>query len=222
MDLDTTRKKNSFRELLNEFSQQKIDILIGTQMVTKGLDFAHVELVGVYDADRSLHFPDFRSIERTFQMIVQVSGRAGRKSGEGKVIIQTSQPEHPVFPFILNNDVEGFFTRELYDREMYHYPPYTRMIHVSVLHTDQKEAMKSAQQLSFALKEAIGSKRVLGPQAASIERLRNYYHIELFIKLEKDLKGLQSVKNKILTIVQNEHSKAIGNKGRIKLDVDPI
>jgi primosomal protein N' (replication factor Y) len=222
MDLDTTRKKNSFQELLSEFSQQKIDILIGTQMVSKGLDFAHVELVGVYDADRMLYFPDFRSIERTFQMIVQVSGRAGRKSGEGKVIIQTSQPDHPVFPFILRNDIHGFFTRELYDREMYHYPPFTRMIHISVLHVDQKEALKVAQDLSAKLKEAIGSKRVLGPQSASIERLRNYYHIELFIKLEKELKGLQSIKNKIAMIIQNNQSTNFSNKVRIKVDVDPV
>lgn len=222
MDLDTTRKKNSFSELITAFSQQQIDVLIGTQMVTKGLDFAHVELVGVYDADRMLHFPDFRAIERTFQMTVQVSGRAGRKSGLGKVIIQTSQPEHPIFTFIQKNDYENFFTRELYEREMYHYPPFFRLINISVLHTDKKEAMKSAQSLAVKLKEALGGKRVLGPQAPSIDRLRNYYHFELFIKLEKDLKGLQSIKNKIAAIVASEHSLNIGNKGRIIINVDPI
>ena len=220
MDLDTTRKKNSFAELITAFSQHEIDILIGTQMVTKGLDFANVELVGVYDADRMLYFPDFRAIERTYQMIVQVSGRAGRKSGEGKVIIQTAQPEHPVFAFIKNNDYDGFFTRELYEREMYHYPPFTRVTHISVLHLDKKEALKTAHGLTAKLKDAIGSKRVLGPQVASIEKLRNYYHIELFIKLEKDIKGLQSIKNKIASIVQNEHTLHIGSKGRIIIDTD--
>jgi primosomal protein N' (replication factor Y) len=222
MDLDTTRRKNSFAELITAFSQQEIDILIGTQMVTKGLDFAHVELVGVYDADRMLYFPDFRAIERTYQMIVQVSGRAGRKSGDGKVIIQTSQPEHPVFAFIQKNDYDNFFTREVYEREMFLYPPFTRLIHISVLHIDKKEAMQCAQGLSIKLKEAIGNKRVLGPQAASIERLRNYYHFELFIKLEKEIKGLQSIKNKIATIVSSEHNLNIGSKGRIIIDVDPI
>jgi len=222
MDLDTTRRKNSFAELITAFSQQEIDILIGTQMVTKGLDFAHVELVGVYDADRMLYFPDFRAIERTYQMIVQVSGRAGRKSGDGKVIIQTTQPEHPVFAFIQQNDYDNFFTREVYEREMFLYPPFTRLIHISVLHLDKKEAMQCAQGLSAKLKEAIGGKRVLGPQAASIERLRNYYHFELFIKLEKEIKGLQSIKNKITTIVSSEHSLNIGSKGRIIIDVDPI
>jgi len=222
MDLDTTRKKNSFSELFSDFSQHKIDILIGTQMVTKGLDFSNVELVGVYDADRMLYFPDFRSIERTFQMIVQVSGRAGRKSGMGKVIIQTSQPNHPVFPFIVNNNLQDFFVREMHERETYHYPPYTMMIHIAVMHLDQKEALKIAETLSFKLKEAIGSKRVLGPQNASIEKMRNYYHVELFIKLEKELKGLQSVKNKIAHIIQHEYLSGFQNKGRIKLDVDPV
>ncbi len=222
MDLDTTRKKNSFAELITAFSQREIDILIGTQMVTKGLDFAHVELVGVYDADRMLYFPDFRAIERTYQMIVQVSGRAGRKSGEGKVIIQTAQPEHPVFAFIQRNDYDNFFTREIYERETFFYPPFARLIHISVLHMDKKEAMKSAQALSNKLKEAIGGKRLLGPQASSIERLRNYYHFELFIKLEKDIKGLQSIKNKIAAIIYNEQSLNISSKGRVIIDVDPI
>lgn len=222
MDLDTTRKKNSFAELITAFSQHEIDILIGTQMVTKGLDFANVELVGVYDADRMLYFPDFRAIERTFQMIVQVSGRAGRKSGKGKVIIQTSQPEHPIFAFIEKNDYDNFFTREVYEREMFLYPPFNRLIHISVLHLDKKEAMMCAQALSVKLKESIGSKRVLGPQAPSIDRLRNYYHFELFIKLEKDIKGLQSIKNKIASIVSSEHTLHIGNKGRMIVNVDPI
>lgn len=222
MDLDTTRKKNSFSELITAFGHHEIDVLIGTQMVTKGLDFANVELVGVYDADRMLYFPDFRAIERTFQMIVQVSGRAGRKSGQGKVMIQTTQPEHPIFTFIQNNDYENFFTRELYEREMYHYPPFYRLINISVLHIDKKEAIKSANALALKLKESLGGKRVLGPQAPSIDRLRNYYHYELFIKLEKDLKGLQSIKNKIASIVSNEHSLQMGNKGRIIINVDPI
>jgi primosomal protein N' (replication factor Y) len=222
MDLDTTRKKNSFSELITAFSQHEIDVLIGTQMVTKGLDFANVELVGVYDADRMLYFPDFRAIERTFQMIVQVSGRAGRKSGQGKVMIQTAQPEHPIFTFIQNNDYENFFTRELYEREMYHYPPFHRLINISVLHIDKKEAIKSAHALALKLKEALGGKRVLGPQAPSIDRLRNFYHYELFIKLEKDLKGLQSIKNKIASIISDEHSLQMGNKGRIIINVDPI
>lgn len=222
MDLDTTRKKNSFSELITAFSQHEIDILIGTQMVTKGLDFAHVELVGVYDADRMLHFPDFRAIERSYQMIVQVSGRAGRKSGIGKVIVQTAQPEHPLFAFIQRNDYDNFFTREIYEREMFLYPPFTRIIHISVLHLDKKEALKCAHQLAGKLKTKIGSKRVLGPQVPSIERLRNYYHIELFVKLERDLKGLQSIKNEIATIIASEQNIHMGSKGRIIVDVDPI
>jgi primosomal protein N' (replication factor Y) (superfamily II helicase) len=222
MDLDTTRRKNSFNELITAFSQQEIDILIGTQMVTKGLDFEHVELVGVYDADRMLYFPDFRAMERTFQMITQVSGRAGRKSGTGKVIVQTVQPEHPVFAFIQRHDYDNFFVRETYEREQFLYPPFTRLIHISVLHLDKKEALKCAKGLSDKLKEAIGTKRILGPQAPVIDRIRNYYHIELFIKLEKDIKGLQSIKDKIASIVTSEHSLHIGNKGRIIINVDPI
>ncbi|MGN6647893.1 MAG: replication restart helicase PriA [Cytophaga sp.] len=222
MDLDTTRRKNSFAELITAFSQGEIDILIGTQMVTKGLDFANVELVGVYDADRMLYFPDFRAIERTYQMIVQVSGRAGRKSGMGKVIIQTAQPDHPVFPFIQKNDYDNYFTREVYEREMYLYPPFTRMIHVSVLHLDKKEALKCGEQLAGKLRAKIGSKRILGPQAPSIERLRNYYHIELFIKLERDIKGLQSIKNEIAAIIGSEQNMHMGSKGRIIIDIDPI
>lgn len=221
MDLDTTRKKNAFSEIFQSMENKEIDVLVGTQMVTKGLDFEHVELVAVYDADRMLNMPDYRSMERARQTLMQVSGRAGRKSGKGNVYIQTFRPEHPVFQYLENSKAEEFYLRELHERKEYNYPPYTRIIRLSVLHKDKSVADTGAKQIAHTLQLAFGSKRVLGAHPAYIEKLRNYYHFEIFIKLERDIQGLRSYKDKIKTVVEDICALPDHKKTRVIIDVDP-
>jgi primosomal protein N' (replication factor Y) len=220
MDLDTTRRKNAFQELFDQFSNHEIDILVGTQMLTKGLNFTNVELVGVFDADTMLHFPNFRAIEKSFQTLMQVSGRAGRSSDEGQVIIQTYSVKHPIFQYILSNDYSRFYERELGDRKQYHYPPYTRMIHLSVLHPDKNEAQNMGKELSFVLKQQIDAVHLLGPQLASIEKLRNLYHVELYIKIERQQKNSSQIKWYIQRCIDHVLNNKTYNKGKIIIDID--
>ncbi|MCU0416673.1 MAG: primosomal protein N' [Cytophagaceae bacterium] len=222
MDLDTTRKKNAFSEIFQAMAQKEIDILVGTQMVTKGLDFEHVEVVAVYDADKMLYHPDFRSMERARQQLIQVSGRAGRRSGLGKVYIQTYRPEHPIFEYLDASKTEAYYLREFHERKLYGYPPYTRMIQLSVLHLDRTVADQAARRMADLLQRALGTKRVLSAHPAFIEKLRNYYHFEIFIKLEKDLKGLQGYKQKIQSIVEAVLALPDHKKTRCIIDVDPL
>ena len=138
MDLETTRAKYAYQNIINNFDQGNIDILVGTQMVSKGLDFDRVSLVGVFDIDRMMHFPDFRALERTFQLVTQVSGRAGRRNTTGRVIIQTKDTENEFLELIQNHDFQSFYQFEMQEREKYHYPPFTRMIHLLVRSKDKK------------------------------------------------------------------------------------
>src|SRR5680860_968656 len=134
MDLDTTQTKNAFEKIIHNLENQKIDILVGTQMVTKGLDFEHVSVVGILNADNLINFPDFRAHERAYQLISQVSGRAGRKHGNGKVVIQTSQPDHPLIQLIQNQDYILALKAQLEERQLFKYPPYFRLIKIVVKH----------------------------------------------------------------------------------------
>ena len=138
MDLDTTRSKTGYETIIEQFEKGETNILVGTQMVTKGLDFDHVSLVGIFNADRMIHFPDFRSYERAYQLITQVSGRAGRRDKPGTVVIQTSSPEHPLFQTILHHGFEDFYFGQLTDRQEHDYPPFSRLIEITVKHTDKK------------------------------------------------------------------------------------
>ncbi len=222
MDLDTTRKKYAYDKIIEGFEKGEIDILVGTQMVSKGLDFDGVVLVGVIDADRMLHFPDFRSFERTFQLITQVSGRAGRREEQGKVVIQTSNPQQEVLQKIIDNDYIGFYQSEIRDREQYRYPPFTRLIRITIKHKDKRMGEISAQKLCNLLVEPLGKKRVLGPEAPGINKIRNLYLVEILIKLEKGSVPLQKVKKLIqdrsLSLLKDApEAKA----ARIIFDVDP-
>lgn len=220
MDLDTTRRKNAFQELFDQFSNHEIDILVGTQMLTKGLNFGNVELVGVFDADTMLHFPNFRAIEKSFQTMMQVSGRAGRQSDQGQVIIQTYSVNHPIFQYILTNNYTQFYDRELGDRKQYHYPPYTRIIHLSILHPEKSEAQNMANELSFLLKQQIEPTNLLGPQLASIEKLRNLFHVELYVKMERQQKNSSQIKWYIQRCMDRVLTNKSYNKGKIIVDID--
>ena len=220
MDLDTTRGKNQMENLIYNFEKGKIDILVGTQMVTKGLDFDDVGLVGVIYADQALHYPDFRASERTFQTLVQVSGRAGRKNERGRVMIQTFQPEHPVFWDVVNNDYESFFEREIKEREIFRYPPFVRQIAVTIKHRQIDISHEAAEILALELKNLFGA-RVLGPSIPAIGRIRNQYLHMIYIKIEKDIKVLNDVKNALKTFQAGIVKMKSLSTVKIIIDVDP-
>lgn len=219
MDLDTTRTKTAFQTLINEVESGAVDILVGTQMVSKGLDFEKVSLVCIFDADRMIHFPDFRSSERAFQMLTQVAGRAGRRGTQGKVLIQTNNPKQKILQQIIENDYEGLYQDEIKEREDFQYPPFTRIIKITLRHIDQPNAEKAAQALAQKLIEKLGTPRVLGPEKPLVERVRNQYLFEIMIKLEKTI-NLKGAKTFIAEQVQHiELSKDFKGVG-IVVDVD--
>lgn len=162
MDLDTTRNKDSYETIIENFSKGKSQILVGTQMVTKGLDFDSVSVVGVVNADSIINFPDFRSAERAFNMLEQVAGRAGRRSDNGIVAIQTYNPSHPLFPFLLAHDYLGFYEHELAERNRYNYPPFVRVIYIYIKHKDRAAVSTMACEFASRLRKLLGN-RVSGP-----------------------------------------------------------
>lgn len=221
MDLDTTRKKYSYEQIITDFEQQRIDFLVGTQMVTKGLDFDHVEVVGVFDADRMIHFPDFRSHERAFQLMTQVAGRAGRKKDKGKVIIQTHDKKQDIFKYVIDHDFDTFFQKEVYERKKYLYPPYCRLIKVILKDLDQNVSQQLAFEVARALELKVGKKRIYGPTEPSINKIRNYFHMDVLIKIENNLKDVQGIKNIISETIKPFLTKKSFKKSRVVIDVDP-
>lgn len=221
MDFDTTRKKHSYDRILKDFEEGKIDILVGTQMVSKGLDFARVTLVGVVDIDRMLHFPDFRSFERSFYLTTQVSGRAGRREKEGKVVIQTNDPDQRIIHYIVNNQYDTFYKTELAERNRHHYPPFTRLIRILIKNKERDINLAATANFSNLLKEQFGTKRVLGPQEPVINRIRNEYLMEIWLKLERKKVDLKKVKQ-IASVLALEVMQDKKHKGtKIVFDVDP-
>ncbi len=222
MDLDTTRSRYSYQQIIQGFDTGSTDILIGTQMITKGLDFSRVTLVGVMDADRMLNFPDFRSTEKSFQMITQVSGRAGRRKDRGLVIIQTSTPEHALFEYILRNDYNGMASTELSERKKYNYPPYTRIIEVIAKHKDKDKSSQIAHVFAHEIGEGIGRQRMLGPEQPLIAKIRNEFLNHILIKIERDKINLGYIK-KLLTDTRTAVlSKKDFKGGKIVFNVDPV
>jgi len=222
MDLDTTRSKYSYEQIINDFSEGKTQLLVGTQMITKGLDFNHVNLVGVLDSDRMMNFPDFRSFERTFQLLVQVAGRSGRREIPGKVLIQTSHPAHPLFQKVIEHDYESFYQEELSEREKFNYPPFTRLIKVILKHPDRDIAYQASHQLSKSLANRLGSQRILGPQEPVIHKIRNKFLMDILIKLEKDKVNLGRAKALILESIDEVRKLPNFSKVIYQLNVDPI
>jgi len=222
MDLDTTRSRSGYENIIEGFESGETNILVGTQMVTKGLDFDRVSLVGVFDTDRMMHFPDFRSYERAFQLITQVSGRAGRRATKGKVVLQTSDPNHALFRYVIENDVRGFLQDQLMDRQEHFYPPYTRLIEITFKHTDKKIAVDMADKFARELKNQLKNIRLLGPGEPMISKIRNEYLMDMLIKINRD----QGKLNEIKSILSNTASQLLLMKeyrsARIVFDVDPV
>ncbi len=220
MDMDTVRTKNDVEKIMGEFEAKQIDILVGTQMITKGLDFDHIGLVGVIDIDRLMQFPDFRANERAFQLVLQVGGRAGRRKKQGLVIIQSHNPGHPIIKDIMNTDYFSFITRELSEREIFRYPPFTRLIEIIIMHKKPEKCSNTAFLLANELKKYLKD-RVVGPAIPGISKIRGFYQYRIMIKLEKS--GLNL--NKIKKFILESKNKVLRNEGlnsvRIKIDVDP-
>jgi len=222
MDFDTTRTKNAYENIIGEFESGDVDILVGTQMVSKGLDFDRVNLVGVFNADKMIHFPDFRAAERAFQLITQVSGRAGRREEKGRVLIQTNNPQNRVLQYVLANDYTGFYETELAEREGYNYPPFSRIIEITVKETSQLLAHQAAERLAGTLKSFLGGQRVMGPERALVERIRNKYLFVIWLKLEKDRMNIQATKQylqkEIVNLITDKKFKSV----QVVVNVDAI
>lgn len=220
MDLDTTRKKKAYENIIAAFEDGDTDILVGTQMVTKGLDFGNVGLVGIMNADSQLFFPDFRAHEKAYQMLAQVAGRAGRKGERGLVLIQSSSPDHPVLSDVIGHRYRSGYDRELQERMEYHYPPYYRLIRLTLKHRHRETLEERAALLGKDLRQ-IFNRRVYGPEYPLANRLRGMYQMEILLKIETKL-SLKAVKKALKDQVesfQQEHKKS---PLRIIYDVDPI
>ncbi len=220
LDLDTTKTKSAMDKIIGAFSIGNIDILIGTQMVTKGFDFDNVNLVGVIDADASLRIPDFRAHERSFQLLTQVAGRAGRRVEQGKVIIQTYSKDHPIILDTISNDYKSFFYREITERKQFSFPPFVRMIILDLLHKDLDKVSKAAEYITNDLKSLLGN-RVQGPIIPGISRIRNQYIRTIIIKCEKDNELLFNIKKHIMKLKVDLSNNKEHRAVKIKIDVDP-
>jgi len=220
MDLDSTRSKHAYKQLIDEFENGQIDILIGTQMVTKGLDFNNVSVVGVLNADSLLNFPDFRSFEKAFQLITQVRGRAGRGNEKGFVFIQTTQKEHKVIDHIIKAEQDLFYAETMLERKQYDYPPFTRLIELTVISKDVNEVNHLASQLHTLLKPEFKN-NLLGPEFPLISKIKNNYHKCLLIKSlrEQSPVYLRKVIAEALNELQNNHKTW---RYRVAIDVDPV
>ncbi|MEY3433391.1 MAG: primosomal protein, partial [Bacteroidota bacterium] len=221
MDIDTIRGKNAHDEMIRSFESQRIDILVGTQMVVKGLDFEHVSLVGILDADGLLAFTDFRVNERAFQLMEQVSGRSGRKGDRGRVIIQTSNPNHPIIKLVSEHNYAGLYAFEMNSRKTFNYPPFSRIIQLYFKHSDKQKAKSASEFITSRLKP-IFDDNLVGPAEPVINRVKNKYIYEMMLKLPRDGSGNSRARHHIqqaLVLMQND---AYFKSVHVQIDVDPI
>jgi primosomal protein N' (replication factor Y) len=220
MDLDTTRKKNSYFEIINQFEERAIDVLVGTQMVTKGLDFDNVALVGILNADQMLNFADFRAFERSYQLMSQVAGRAGRKKKRGKVIIQARDPHHTIIRDVVDSKYENMYQNELLDRRNFHYPPFYRLIKFTLRHKEVNLVNASAKYFADMLKHKFGE-RVLGPEFPAVARVRNQFNKNILLKVEREA-SVAATKHAVRFMLTQMATHIDFKKVRIIVDVDPI
>jgi len=220
MDLDTTRGKYGYEKIINAFEQQELDILVGTQMLTKGLDFRNVNLVGIMNADSLLNFPDYRAHERSFQLLTQVSGRAGRTKKRGKVVIQSYNPYHQILKQVSTNDYEEMFKEQLYEREQYKYPPVNRIIKITFKHKEYNKLNEAAEWFSKSLRNVFGGS-VLGPEYPPVARIRNQYLKNVIVKINHD-QSLGETKKSIRRIEKSFSAISFFRSVRVIYNVDHI
>ena len=220
MDLDTTRTRTAYERIIEDFSSGRTDILIGTQMVSKGLDFERVSVVGILNADTLLNYPDFRAYERAFQLMAQVAGRAGRRDTQGLVILQTKSIEHPIIAQVIANDYEGMASGQLAERQAFHYPPYYRLIYVYLKHRREDVLEQMAQDMAARLRSLFGA-RVLGPDKPPVARIQTLFIRKIMLKVENNA-PVARVRS-LLTSVQREVTGDERFKGAlVYYDVDPL
>jgi primosomal protein N' (replication factor Y) len=220
MDYDTTRNKNAHQIILNDFEERKIDVLVGTQMVAKGLDFDNITLIGIINADSIIQFPDFRAYERSFQMLSQVAGRAGRRTKQGKVIIQTYDIKHRVIQQVVNNDYEGMYREELIERRQFKYPPFYKVIQINIKHKDLGKLLLIAEDFAKNLKSHLGE-MILGPHSPLVGRVRNYYIQTVTIKIDYKHQSITKIKNLLKQQVSDFLANKTNKGGFVIVDVDP-
>ena len=218
MDFDTTRGKYGYDQIIERFEKRAVDILVGTQMLTKGLDFRHVKLVGVLNADQLINFPDFRSHERSYQLLQQVSGRAGRTDIRGHVLIQSFQPNHNILQQVSTNNYEKMFKEQIYQRRIYKYPPYFRLIKITLKHRDFNKTNAAADWLKTALYQVFGDS-VLGPESPKVPRIRNLYYKNILLKIPKK-HSLVKTKAVVLKIKNSFSNTKAFRSVRLVVNVD--
>ncbi|MEO6499966.1 MAG: primosomal protein N', partial [Mucilaginibacter sp.] len=220
MDMDTTRSRNALQNILNDLEEKKIDILVGTQMVAKGLDFSGVTVIGIINADSLLKFPDYRANERSFQMLAQVSGRAGRRGKQGKVVIQTYDTGHRVIKQVIENDFHDLYFTEMEERKSFKYPPYYRIINLDIKHKDPEVLYNQSVYLAAELRKHFGD-RVIGPEAPLVSRIRNLYIKAIMLKFEKDGLSINKAKTIIREVITQFQTTKLSKGSIIQPDVDP-
>lgn len=219
MDLDTTRNKDAYQEIIEEFGRHDTDILVGTQMVSKGLDFNDVTVVGIINADTLLNFPDFRSNERAFNMMAQVAGRAGRRAEKGEVIIQTSRPDDPILGFVARHDYQAYYNSEIKERERYFYPPFSKIINIYIKNRDDVAVDKAAVALAMQLRSVFGD-RVMGPEKPFVAKVANWHLQSIMLKVEAGA-SMKKVKKLLLDIYESVAQDPSIRTSIIYYDVDP-
>ncbi len=220
MDMDTTRSRNALQNILNDLEEKKIDILVGTQMVAKGLDFADISVIGIINADSLLKFPDYRANERSFQLLSQVSGRAGRRGKRGKVVIQTYDTSHRVIKQVIENNYHDLYFTEMEERRSFKYPPFYRIINLDVKHKDPDMLYNQSVYLASELRKQFGD-RVIGPEAPLVSRIRNYYIKTIMLKFEKDGLSIAKAKAIIRDVITQFHTQKLSKGCIVQPDVDP-
>jgi primosomal protein N' (replication factor Y) len=220
MDLDTTRSKMAFQNILNDIEEKKIDILVGTQMVAKGLDFPDITVIGIINADSLLKYPDYRANERSFQLLAQVSGRAGRRGKQGKVVIQTYDPNHRVIKQVIANDYTDLYNVEMEERKAFKYPPFYRIIELNIKHKEPEKLYVQAEYIAKELRKHFGD-RVIGPEFPLINRIRNYYIKSIMLKFEKDTVSITKVKAILQDVLLQFQTTKLSKGCIVQPDVDP-
>lgn len=220
MDLDTTRSKTAYDRILDDFQEGRTQLLVGTQMISKGLDFDNVSVVGILNADTMLNFPDFRAHERAFQLMAQVAGRAGRRSKQGLVVLQTKSPDLPLIDQVIRNDYKAMFHEQLAEREAFHYPPFYRLIYVYMKHRHEDVCEQAAQLVASYLRQGL-EHRVLGPDKPIVGRVQSLFIKKIVLKLENDI-SLSKVRTYLQQVQhfvrQDERFRSL----QIYFDVDPM
>lgn len=220
MDLDTTHTRNAYSRIINNFSSGKTQVLIGTQMVTKGLDFDRVSIVGILNADAMLQYPDFRAYEHAFTMMLQVAGRAGRRGTQGHVILQTKNTDLPVIAQVVNHDYTAFFNDVLQERHQFNYPPFSRLVYIYLKHRNEQVVDTAAIELGSLLRQGLGE-RVLGPDKPAVARVKTLFIRKLVVKIE-NAASLSTVKQ----YMWRQQQRLLTDKRyatlQIYYDVDPV